>query len=53
MVGIGIGIAAGLAEEGGVCYIPIFAKCSFVPCSDSTLIPSLIFIIMSSVLFLS
>ena len=35
------------------CYIPIFAKCSFVPCSDSTPIPSPIFIIMSSVLFLS
>ena len=35
------------------CYIPNFAKCSLVPCSDSTPIPSPILIIISSVLFLS
>ena len=31
------------------CYIPNFAKCSLVPCSNSTLIPSPILIIISSV----
>ena len=40
----------GIVVITGTCYIPIFAKCSFVPCSDSTLIPSPILIIISSVL---
>ena len=43
----------GSALRGKYCYIPNFAKCSLVPCSDSTPIPSPILIIISSVLFLS
>ena len=39
----------GSALRGKYCYIPNFAKCSLVPCSNSTPIPSPILIIISSV----